>query len=433
MNKRKPISTKLRFEIFKRDKFKCQYCGRSPDSSDINLQVDHINPVYEGGKNELLNLITSCFDCNNGKGKRVLSDDSMIKFQKKELDELAQKREQMKMMFKWKEELQNIDKEKLNKINDYVDSKLIGHNLNEYGVNLINKLSKQFDLKEVLEGIDKAADIYLKTDNGVNHTNESAISFIEKIGGVIVTSKKSPIGQKISYIRGIGKNRFQYWKDKTGLPLLKELEEAYRTNEFSDEEIEIEFDDIVKATKTISSWSKWQESIKETIKMLNQLNTSIYNILFEYWHKAEKIENILKYYPEYNGKVFYQNLCDTIIGYIDGLTYIQDNEYECENSSDFRSGFEGSIYYWAGLKELNLNLNKQLEKTDWNPTVKNTKDEEGIQTILTELEKEIAPWNNNLHFLNRLRIKTEIEFNRMLEVIEKKTRKLRKRLTFYTK
>ena len=32
MGKRKAISKKMRFEVFKRDKFTCQYCGRSvPD------------------------------------------------------------------------------------------------------------------------------------------------------------------------------------------------------------------------------------------------------------------------------------------------------------------------------------------------------------------------------------------------------------------
>jgi len=68
---RKPISKKLRFEIFKRDVFKCQYCGKMPPLTI--LEVDHIIPVIKGGKNNEDNLITSCFDCNRGKGKTELS------------------------------------------------------------------------------------------------------------------------------------------------------------------------------------------------------------------------------------------------------------------------------------------------------------------------------------------------------------------------
>lgn len=67
---RKPLSKKLRFEVFKRDGFKCQYCGCTPNQSV--LEVDHINPVALGGKNEMDNLIAACFDCNRGKSKNPL-------------------------------------------------------------------------------------------------------------------------------------------------------------------------------------------------------------------------------------------------------------------------------------------------------------------------------------------------------------------------
>lgn len=66
------ISKKLRFEIFKRDDFKCQYCGKS--SPKVVLEVDHIIPKKEGGGDNLENLITSCFDCNRGKGKNLLEE-----------------------------------------------------------------------------------------------------------------------------------------------------------------------------------------------------------------------------------------------------------------------------------------------------------------------------------------------------------------------
>lgn len=67
---RKPISKKLRFEVFKRDGFVCQYCGAHPPGSI--LHVDHIHPVADGGKNEIDNLVTSCEACNLGKGARAL-------------------------------------------------------------------------------------------------------------------------------------------------------------------------------------------------------------------------------------------------------------------------------------------------------------------------------------------------------------------------
>lgn len=53
--RRKPITKKLRFEVFKRDAFTCQYCGRMVP--DVILEVDHINPVANGGDNDIMNLI----------------------------------------------------------------------------------------------------------------------------------------------------------------------------------------------------------------------------------------------------------------------------------------------------------------------------------------------------------------------------------------
>lgn len=63
--KRLPVSKRTRFEVFKRDGFTCQYCGATPPNL---LEVDHIHPVVEGGTNDTDNLITSCQDCNRGKG-----------------------------------------------------------------------------------------------------------------------------------------------------------------------------------------------------------------------------------------------------------------------------------------------------------------------------------------------------------------------------
>jgi hypothetical protein len=59
------ISTRTRFEVFKRDEFTCQYCGRQVP--DVVLEVDHIVPRVEGGDDAFENLLTSCTDCNRGK------------------------------------------------------------------------------------------------------------------------------------------------------------------------------------------------------------------------------------------------------------------------------------------------------------------------------------------------------------------------------
>ena len=59
------VNPKLRFEVFKRDNFTCQYCGEKPP--EVTLEVDHLIPVSKGGTDDQKNLITSCIECNRGK------------------------------------------------------------------------------------------------------------------------------------------------------------------------------------------------------------------------------------------------------------------------------------------------------------------------------------------------------------------------------
>lgn len=86
------VSKKARFEVFKRDNFTCQYCGKTPPSAI--LEVDHIRPRSKRGKDNIENLITSCFDCNRGKAGNPLS--CIPKSIKDTSTELAEREDQLK-------------------------------------------------------------------------------------------------------------------------------------------------------------------------------------------------------------------------------------------------------------------------------------------------------------------------------------------------
>jgi hypothetical protein len=64
--RKKPIPGKLRWEVFKRDDFRCRHCGTRDD-----LAADHIHPESMGGPTTLGNLQTLCRPCNSRKGARV--------------------------------------------------------------------------------------------------------------------------------------------------------------------------------------------------------------------------------------------------------------------------------------------------------------------------------------------------------------------------
>jgi len=105
--KRKTLSPRTRFEILKRDKFTCRYCGAK--APDVQLEVDHIKPVYEGGSNHPLNLVTSCEKCNGGKAAVPLSNAGAVDAARAEAENQQDKVEQIAQMAQWHDELTRLD------------------------------------------------------------------------------------------------------------------------------------------------------------------------------------------------------------------------------------------------------------------------------------------------------------------------------------
>ncbi len=54
-----------RQNIYTRDKHTCQYCGKSVEKKDLNL--DHVIPRHLGGKTTWENVVCSCRECNTRK------------------------------------------------------------------------------------------------------------------------------------------------------------------------------------------------------------------------------------------------------------------------------------------------------------------------------------------------------------------------------
>jgi 5-methylcytosine-specific restriction endonuclease McrA len=64
-----------RHNIFERDKNTCQYCGRTCDRRELNL--DHVLPRDRGGPTSWENIVCSCIDCNTHKANRTPQEAGM--------------------------------------------------------------------------------------------------------------------------------------------------------------------------------------------------------------------------------------------------------------------------------------------------------------------------------------------------------------------
>ncbi len=68
------LSREDALKVFRRDHFRCYYCGLDGSHDFRNwliLTVDHVRPHAKGGARAMTNLVTACQPCNLIKGKRV--------------------------------------------------------------------------------------------------------------------------------------------------------------------------------------------------------------------------------------------------------------------------------------------------------------------------------------------------------------------------
>jgi 5-methylcytosine-specific restriction endonuclease McrA len=62
-----------RLEIFHRDHFTCQYCGKQTSQ----LTLDHVTPRYRGGEHLWENVVSACIPCNRRKAGRTPKEAGM--------------------------------------------------------------------------------------------------------------------------------------------------------------------------------------------------------------------------------------------------------------------------------------------------------------------------------------------------------------------
>ena len=154
---RKKLSPKLRFEVFKRDSFKCQYCGRC--APDVVLEIDHIEAHAKGGSDDILNLVTSCKECNGGKGVRALGDHTVLAKQRTQLEELQERREQLEMMIQWRNTNEDIVTDAFCEL---WRRRSKGLKLSEAGFSGARNLIRRFGIERALLALDQAFDQVLE-------------------------------------------------------------------------------------------------------------------------------------------------------------------------------------------------------------------------------------------------------------------------------
>ena len=238
MTKRKSLGKKIRFEVFKRDSFTCQYCGQS--APQVILEVDHIIPVSKGGDNELTNLITSCRDCNRGKSNIELSDDTVVVKQQKELEDLQERKNQLEMMVEWRKGLKELDQTTVDIFCDEFLN-LTGFEVNDVGQSKVRKWIKKYSMATLFEALDKSYNQYDEI--------EKVFEMVPRIAYYIDNPDKR-VNPELFYIKGILKNRLTYFDERKAIIWLVEAGKY------------CEIYDLREMAKEVKNWTEFRETIQ---------------------------------------------------------------------------------------------------------------------------------------------------------------------------
>lgn len=227
--KRKTLSKKIRFEVFKRDNFTCQYCGKTPPS--ITLEIDHINPKSRKGNDDINNLVTSCFDCNRGKKNIPLK--TVPSSLRDNIDVLKEKEMQLK---EYNSFIQKIEKrllrnaKKINEIytNRYPDRELADHFINH----TVKIFLKKLPLHEVKEAMSYACSLpYLNKDSTPKYFCGICWNKIKKNEDPLYSTKKRLEKYWANQARGSGylkEGILEKWLNKHSEEQIKEAMDSAR-------------------------------------------------------------------------------------------------------------------------------------------------------------------------------------------------------------
>lgn len=241
MADRVAIKKSIRFEVFKRDSFKCQYCGKA--APEVVLHVDHIKPVADGGGSDIMNLITACADCNLGKGARRLDDTSAVQKQRLQLEELQERRDQLDMLIQWRDELDEMKDCVLELFSEHF-SKKMKCDLTEIGKKMARQVIREYGITLALEALDIASE--------KSSFEGGRVSYIRGICSALVQQREKPYLKDLFYIRGIIRHRLWQYKyvQREVLPF---LEDAYLSG--------WTIDDLKREAALAKSWDHFVSTI----------------------------------------------------------------------------------------------------------------------------------------------------------------------------
>jgi hypothetical protein len=254
---RKSIGKRVRFEVFKRDSFTCQYCGQK--APEVVLEVDHISPVAGGGSDDIVNLVTACRGCNAGKSDKRLSDSSAVEKSRAQAEDIQERRRQLEMIAEWHRSLMGVEDHAVDQLEklwlECIDSEP-GVCLTDKARDSLRKACKSFGFDAVCAMIvEVAGKLAERGEADEEVARNKAFWSIARILGAKKADEGDPGISRLLYIRGIFRNRLNYVNERDCVAMLREARDAG-----------INVDWLEWHAKRAFSWSRFRDIVSEALR-----------------------------------------------------------------------------------------------------------------------------------------------------------------------
>ena len=160
---------------------------------------------------------------------------------------------------------EDADENVVNRLVEFIESKMPGHSINAYGRKNVNGYVKMYSYDAIVKAVNISAEQYLDYDGNIV-TGDSAGIFLNKIGGILHNLHLSPVDKEVSHVKSMARQQFGYFNEFMGNSLLLRYVDALKYANYSEEEI---LDDLQTEMKRLvynsSSWTSWRNAVERWI------------------------------------------------------------------------------------------------------------------------------------------------------------------------
>lgn len=162
----------------------------------------------------------------------------------------------------------DADEIAINRLVEYIDSKMPGHTITANGRKKINGYVKKYSYDAIVKAVNISAEQYIVYD-GDAVTDDSANEFLNKIGGILHNMHLSPVDKEVSHVKSMARQQFGYFNETLGASLMRRYVDALKNAGYSEDEIvndlQTEMNHLIYES---SSWTSWRNAVERWIDEL---------------------------------------------------------------------------------------------------------------------------------------------------------------------